>query len=367
MCMVVVRMMNHCDVVVELVELFNLVFSSNINTRMWQWKHLENPLNPCEPNVVVAVDRGRIVGARPVMLANLRVDNRTVLVGQPCDTMVHPEYRRQGIFYKMNELAIEHARTIGISLFYNFPNPFALSGNLKQGSRKVIPLEPLMRLEEPVQVAEAKFGRGVTSKVIGTSYGMFFDGIPRKGYRLKQHNCRIETSDKVVKRLEGLEKLYQEDKIELERSRTYLEWRIDCHPEHDYRYIMCFQEEDLVGYVLAGLSTWHNGLRVGQIVDYMVGCRNAECTYAMFDRAVAELLGMGCDMLHTWAPSDEAICGVLKHSLGFRSSFDFPLKLAFRREPDWLVAREIETSAIEDLCIYDPAVWRLTPAFFDVA
>lgn len=365
--MVMVTLINHCDAVPQLVELFNLVFPTETTVESWGWKHLQNPLNPPQPKIVVAVDSDKIVGARPLMLSNMRVGNKILNAGQPCDTMVHPDYRRQGLLFRMNDLAIEHAKTMGLSLLYNFPNPFSAPGYLKQGWHQVIPLEALMRFVEPVRVAEAKFGRGVASKVIGTSYRMLFGGIPQRRCRPTKHSCRIDTSDKAIEQLEELEKLYQEDKIELDRSRTYFEWRIDRHPEHKYRYIMCFQEEGLVGYVLVGLSTWHNGLRVGQIVDYMVGCRNADCIYAMFDRAVVELLGMGCDMLYTWAPSDEAISGILKHPLGFRSSFDFPLKLAFRREPDWLVARGIETSAIEDLCIYDPAVWRLTPAFFDAA
>ena len=365
--MVMVTLVNHCDIVPGLVELFNLVFPTETTVERWEWKHLENPLNPPQPKVVVAVDGDRIVGARPLMLANIRVGNEILKAGQPCDTMVHPEYRRRGVISRMNDLAIEQARTMGVSLFYNFPNPFALRGYLKQGWQRVMPLESLMRFEEPVQVAEAKFGRGVASKVLGTSYRTFFGGIPRRRHWPEEPSCRIVTSDKAVEQLEGLERLYQKDKIELERSRMYLEWRFDSHPEHKYRYIMCFDKEDLVGYVLVRLSTWSNGLRVGQIVDYMVGCRNADCVYDMFDRAVIELLRMDCDMLCTWAPADEAIYSVLKRSFGFRSSFDFPLKLAFRREPDWLVARELDTSATGDLDIYDPTVWHLTPAFCDVA
>lgn len=365
--MAVVTLVNHCDVVPELVELFSLVFRTKTTDERWEWKHLQNPLNPPRPQVVVALDGEKIVGARPLMLANMRVGNRTLKAGQPCDTMVHPDYRRQGLLSRMNEVAIEYARKMGISLLYNFPNPFSAPGYLKQGWQQVIPLESLMRFQEPAQVAEAKFGKGVASRVAGTSYRMLFGGIPRRRCRPAEYSCRIETSDKAIEQLEGLEKLYREDKIELERSRTYLEWRIDRHPEHKYRYIMCFKNEYLVGYVLVGLSTRRNGLRVGQIVDYMVGLRSADCIYPMFDRATAELLGMGCDMLCTWAPADEAICGVLKRSFGFRSAFDFPLKLAFRGEPDWLVARAIDTSLPTNLRIHDAAAWRLTPAFFDIA
>jgi GNAT superfamily N-acetyltransferase len=362
-----VTIANHWDVAPELVTLFNLVFSTNRGIRMWEWKHLRNPLNPPQLQIVVAVDGERIVGARPLMLANMRVGSEILKAGQPCDTMVHPDYRRQGLLSKMNDLAIEHARAMGLSLFYNFPNPFSSPGYLKQGWEKLIPLESLMRLEDPVRVAEAKFGRGVASKVLGTSFGMIFGRTPPRRNWPEEHNYQLKTSDRATEQLDALEKLYQEDKIELDRSPTYLEWRIDRHPEHEYRYVMCFDKEDLVGYTLVGLSAWHNGLRVGQIVDYMVGCRNADCIGAMFDRAVIELLRMGCDMLHAWVPVDETVCSVLKHSLGFRASYDFPLRLAFRREPNWLVARELAASLPEDLSIYDASRWRLTPMFFDLA
>ena len=365
--MVKVTLVDHCDVVPDLVELFNLVFAVKITAEMWEWKHLQNPLNRVQPRIVVALDGKRIVGARPFMPVNLRVHNRTLLAGQPCDTMVHPEYRRQGIFGEMNNLVIEHARAMGVSLFYNFPNPFTLAGNLKQGWRKIIPIESLMRFEKPVEVASAKFGGRLASKFVGTCYGRLFGAVPRRQSYDKGQAWRIQTSDKVVEPLDGLSQLYHEDRIELDRSLSYLEWRIDRHPGHEYRYVMCLQDDKLIGYVLVGLSTWNNGLRVGQIVDYLMGCGNADCIFDMFDGAILELLNMGCDMLSIWAPADETIRDTLKRFLGFRSSFDFPLRLAFRGRTNWLVARELNESLSEYLCVHDPDAWRLTSAFSDLA
>ena len=135
----------------------------------------------------------------------------------------------------------------GCIMVLQLPKPVYFGRQLKTGWQRVIPLESSCDSENQCRW-RAKFGRGVASRVVGTSYKMLFGGVPRRKCRSREYDCRIETSDKAIEELEGLEKLCQEGKIELERSRTYLEWRIDCHPEQKYRYIMCFESEDLVGY-----------------------------------------------------------------------------------------------------------------------
>jgi|GEM_PF-2242464 GNAT superfamily N-acetyltransferase len=361
-----VLLVNHSDVVPDLVELFSLVFSTATDIETWEWKHLQNPLNPSGLKITIAVDDGKIVGARPFMLANLKAHKKTILAGQPCDTMVHPNYRRQGIFAEMNRLALKYANELGVSLFYNFPNQRSGAGYLKQGWQKITLCEQLMRLENPVELAKARFGSGLGSTIIGRSYAILFGRTPPGEYRGEGCTWRIETSNEAVAMLEGLSSLYQEQRIELDRSLSCLKWRVDSHPRHEYRYVMCLDEEKLIGYVLISRSKTRNGLWVGQIADYVVGSCDSDCICAMFERAVLEMANMGCDMLSTWAPADKEMLDVFRTSLGLRSTLEFPLRLAFRGDPLWLTARETDMLLpSSDLCVCDPATWRLTPLFCD--
>ena len=59
--------------------------------------------------------------ARPLLRVNLRYGGCLVKAAVPCDTMVHPNYRRHGLFSRMNELAIETERAKGTALLFNFP------------------------------------------------------------------------------------------------------------------------------------------------------------------------------------------------------------------------------------------------------
>jgi len=121
-----------------------------MSPELWEWKYVHNPFAQRDPEVVVALDRGRVVGARPLLDAQLWINDRKVKAAQPCDTMVHPEYRRKALFSKMNEIANAHSKAEGCALFYNFPNLNSRPGYLKQGWRLIAIMEQIIKPRKAV-------------------------------------------------------------------------------------------------------------------------------------------------------------------------------------------------------------------------
>ena len=148
---------SHREKAEELVDLFRVSFGHDISLKHWEWKYLKNPLEVADPQVIVAEQDGQIIGARPLMLSEIWVNNEKVLAVQPSDTMVHPEYRRQGILSRMNQFAIGHSRQSGYTLFYNFPNSNSSPAYTKSGWRKVSPTETLLKITNPLKLASYKF------------------------------------------------------------------------------------------------------------------------------------------------------------------------------------------------------------------
>jgi len=84
----------------------------------FQWRHVENP---CAAGVlgVVALHRGAPVGFRGYMAGRFRADDGAeVGVLYPCDTVVAPEHRNQGLSVRMGRLASEFGQA-GYRFFIN--------------------------------------------------------------------------------------------------------------------------------------------------------------------------------------------------------------------------------------------------------
>ena len=115
-----IRLVKYRDKREELLDLFQASFGLTVSVELWNWKYLQNPLAPAVPELIVATDKGKIVGARPFMLAELWLGNERVKAAQPCDTMVHSQYRQEGIFSRMNQFAIEYFRREGYGMIVDY-------------------------------------------------------------------------------------------------------------------------------------------------------------------------------------------------------------------------------------------------------
>jgi hypothetical protein len=81
---------------------------------------------------MLAIDAGRIVGQYVVMPTRLRVGGERVEGAQSLDTMVHPDYRGQGMFVKLANACYELAASRGVEVLYGFPNVNSYPGFVRQ-------------------------------------------------------------------------------------------------------------------------------------------------------------------------------------------------------------------------------------------
>ena len=83
---------------------------------LWTWKHTSNYITSADPEVIVAKDNNRIVGARPFLFIDMWLGNKKVIAAQHCDTMVHPEYRRHGLFNLMGQFSLRYLKENGCAI-----------------------------------------------------------------------------------------------------------------------------------------------------------------------------------------------------------------------------------------------------------
>lgn len=68
-----------------------------------------------------------------VIPAIIQLDGETILAAQSADTMTHPQYQRQGLFYQLAMKTFELARKEGIRFVFGFASTNSLPGTIKLG------------------------------------------------------------------------------------------------------------------------------------------------------------------------------------------------------------------------------------------
>ncbi|MFC1488078.1 GNAT family N-acetyltransferase, partial [Thermoproteota archaeon] len=153
--MIKITEVNQSDKINELIELYAESFGKKKSENEWEWTHIQNPQFSNETEVIVALDKNEIVGARPFMYTEMWINNKKVKAAQHCDTMVHPKYQRKGIFSKMGKYSIKYLERKGFELSYGFPNELSRKGFLKQGYKKLVETETLFKILNP-QIVSSK-------------------------------------------------------------------------------------------------------------------------------------------------------------------------------------------------------------------
>lgn len=362
--MATVQTVKHTEYVDQLVQLFNSVFGQKMSPESWMWKHLANPLNGCEPSVIVAVDNGTIVGSRPLMRMNLRYRDAVLPAAVPCDAMVHPKYRRQGIFARMNQLAIEQENVRGTALFYNFPNRISGAGNIKQGWLEVSRLQDLILLTNPKRVAEAFCDIDWVAGAAKLAYGALF-GRRGGGLTSRDNDVAVLTYNSYPESLSSIRSLYDANRLELDRTTEFMRWRLDDNPLEECRYLLAYVHGQLAGYMALAMSPRSHGLKQGFIVDCVVQDYDIRVFSSLVASSVRLLIDLGCDYIRAWGVQHPSFHRFLVSEAGFWAIPLPLLKLAVGDRLPRLVVRTLNSGLPESLDLLSPSCWNLTPIFGD--
>lgn len=355
-----IKLVKHSDQKEQLVNLHNLCFGRKTSEQLWDWKFIDNPLVSSQPEVIVAMENGRIVGARPFLLSEMWVDKSKIVAALHCETMVHPQFRNMGIFNQMGKYSIQYLKENNHAISYGFPGPSSRRGFLSQGYRVVAPIEMMFR---PVN-ARILLSQGKKFKFIGNCLGFVYDKLlnPRIDYvNNEQSGFVIDVFDKYQEELKIMDSWEKQPRIDIVRSESNLKWRFDKHPENKYKYVLV--KKKLVGYAVISMNTQLNGLRRGIIVDYLVKGDNSSCFLTLVKRSLTELVKSNCDIINMWCFNDPTFGIELIKHLGFKSSFKYPFNRIFNYE--YMDALLIDEQLGKRMDIYNKNNWRITNALPD--
>lgn len=250
----------------EFLDLHSQIFGPDCGREWFDWKYEDNPYVDHVPIIVAEADDA-LAGARPLFALDMSVDGDRHLALQPGDTMVHPDHRRQGVFTRMTEAAIDRYSDGDPSFFFNFPNQQSGPGYLKLGWESVADQATYYRVQNPPTLLEQGSDASWASTV-GRALGPLVGGYNRLS------NARLGSPDEIsVRRFESvpsdtmaaLASNRGGDGIHVMRDEQFYDWRFD-NPTWDYAaYVAERAGEPITGMVVG--TTDEPGYTTTKVTD----------------------------------------------------------------------------------------------------
>jgi hypothetical protein len=234
-------------------------FSAGL-TAPWNWKFNCDNRRPAE--VVLAYQSSRLIGHVAVLPHKAVFMGEEVYVGQGLDSMISPDYQKQGLFGEMSRFLYQHLSP-DISTMYAFPNINNYIPRIRLGWR---PIYEIPWYEKEVHA--------------------------------RQFSRRISLVDTIDARLDALwERVASRFSYSLARDASYLNWRFVDNPLEDYRIVLAKDGDSVEGYAI-----WKNYFGQGQIVDTLAV--DVETQAELLSAVESILCGDGVRSLALFVPRD---------------------------------------------------------------
>lgn len=253
----------------DITRLYHLVFGQQMDLEHWRWRYKENPVGVLTINLAEAEEG--LVGHYAVGPINMKVGDRLCTAALSLDTMVHPDYRHQGMFVELAKHLYDRVACPGIPLIYGFPNKSSHHGfvarlgwvdlcNRVPIFLKVLDLKAILCAkigDNPFLPLLAYIGRTGLSVLSPTRPSELPLG------------CTIRQVASFDERLDQLwEHASSTLNIAVVRDQRYLNWRYVEKPDDAYTIFTVETADQLVGYaVLKCVDKF--GLRMGFVVDLL--------------------------------------------------------------------------------------------------
>lgn len=316
------------------LDLYEAVWDRRRSREWFEWRFLGNPYLATPP-LIVATTGDRLVGAEPCLPFRLRAGDETVPAFQPADWIVHPDYRRQGVFTRMTEALLDGGNWEPPAVYFNFPTAELQPGLEKFDWQMSGRIPSYCRLQRPSPLISNHTSH--LPRPVPRILGRAADTAAAVGCRLRDlagptPDIEVTRHEQLpLKTLATLYRSYPPSGVHVVRDERFYGWRFD-NPDWETAAYLAHRD----GRPVAGLITCTERTESGErtiLADTLPLDANAEqrATTALV-RAVVE--NSDADFLRT---SGAGLPRPALRSLGFRpmgapplSSVTNPTTLAVR-------------------------------------
>jgi hypothetical protein len=225
--------------------------NEGLKRKLFEWKYEDNPYTT-EPLCYLAVHQKNIVGHLGYIVQKYKIKDKEYLMGSGADGFIHPEYRRLGIFSKLEAFSFSD-----LSVKPDIDFLLALTAN-----QTIIPSHiklgyvPIGEKREMCLFSALNYVKKTSNIDMKIEYPMC----------IKNKNFLIEISkNKKIKLMSDLSnKFRNENKFNNFRCEKFYNWRFS-HPLDEYIFVYC---EKLNGDINSFLILKKNNYRSYSLMEY---------------------------------------------------------------------------------------------------
>ena len=208
--------------------------------KRFEWRYEKNPYTE-SPLCFVALDGEKVVGHRGFVVQKFRLREKDWLFCTPADSVVHPDYRRQGIFSNLIKFSKkELISNSNIDLILSLSaNKASTEATLKAGYEPVGQREK-MHYISPFRLLKNRLKSNDLEIPIS---------IENKDFKIEINNeLRVKKISSIM------DEFKNEDQISNVKDKEFYEWRFS-NPLKDYVFGYCTKKDELVGYVALDITS----------------------------------------------------------------------------------------------------------------
>jgi GNAT superfamily N-acetyltransferase len=295
---------------------FGEMEKDKLEPRFWKWEFMEAPDG--KGFIYLVRDGEKIIAHFADIPRRFSINGGTVLATVSLDLMVHPDYRREGLFMAMGKYGARRVKRESVLFMMTFPiRPETIRGLIKIGWEKVVPL--------PVIVRPIRFSAILDRYLRFKPLSLILGGVAAGAYFLlfawrqgkKPGGIRIEE----VNRLDGAFDDFLEDASRLFpamgiRTRQYLNWRYVQHPTRRYTICRAVEKGKMRGYIVLR-KVELLGFNSTAIVDLLALDEGA--LHALVEKGVQHSRAAAADLLSFMVPKTHPYYRSLKRGGFLRS------------------------------------------------
>lgn len=284
----------------EIVDLINVAYaqaSKKYSLEKWQWKFRHTPSSL----IAVAESGNQMIGHMAIVPVRMKVGEEVVTAGQAVDLVVHPDFRRKGVFLSLAKALIGSSEVGGVPVWYGFPNSPAYGGHLKSGWFDVGSVRIRLRFLNTHNVLTHYFG-GVESlspimAVLSRPIDATFSALTRSEKGEDSEILQCGTFDERVDRL--WDEVSESHQIAAVRDRDFLNWRYCEREDESYVAFVSGDHNEAHGYVVLALREGL-GTKIGYIVDILA--RRQDVLHNMIRFSLDYFEERDADLVKFWYP-----------------------------------------------------------------
>ena len=243
----------------DILILLRKVFNVDYDEKWWDTYYCKNPIDTTIQ--LVALHNNIIIAHKSIVPIEFIYNKLRLVGGQSTNSATDPNFRRMGIFSKMNKIIENEAKLKNWDFLYSFAGPNSFPGYLKQGWESKGKIKRIIKIIN-IENCISKLNKGIiVNKLISASIKAY-NSITYKKISNKK-KCELLKVEKIE--LNDM-KRNKNNICEQNKTDEYIKWRYDNTIRNYDKYLININGIK-AGYAIIRIAEKY-GLKAGFILEY---------------------------------------------------------------------------------------------------